>query len=95
MRVLSLCTCWPATMSDTLSWHGTADKPAPGQVELRGESVTASLLEVGNPQCIVLGPLPDADLFNRLGPALATHPMFPAGTNVEFAEVEAPIACGS
>ena len=28
--------------------------------------------------------------FNRLGPALATHAMFPAGTNVEFAQVEAP-----
>ena len=54
-----------------------------------GESVTASVLEVGNPQCVVLGPLPDVDRFNRLGPALATHPMFPAGTNVEFAEVEA------
>ena len=53
-----------------------------------GETVTASLLEVGNPQCIVLGPLPDLDRFNRLGPALSTHPMFPAGTNVEFAEVE-------
>ena len=28
--------------------------------------------------------------FHRLGPALSTHPMFPAGTNVEFAQVEAP-----
>jgi diaminopimelate epimerase len=55
-----------------------------------GEQVTASVLEVGNPQCVVLGPLPDRDRFNRLGPALATHPMFPAGTNVEFAEVERP-----
>jgi diaminopimelate epimerase len=55
-----------------------------------GDTVSASLLEVGNPQCIVLGPLPDADRFNRLAPALATHPMFPAGTNVEFAEVESP-----
>jgi len=54
------------------------------------ESVTASVLRLGNPQCVVLGPLPDADRFNRLGPALATHPMFPAGTNVEFAQVEAP-----
>jgi diaminopimelate epimerase len=53
-----------------------------------GEQVTASVLEVGNPQCVVLGRLPDLDRFNRLGPALATHPMFPAGTNVEFAEVE-------
>ena len=54
------------------------------------ESVTASVLRLGNPQCIVLGPLPDAERFNRLGPALATHAMFPAGTNVEFAEVETP-----
>lgn len=56
-------------------------------IAVLGEQVTASLLEVGNPQCVVLGPLPDQDRFNRLGPALSTHPMFPAGTNVEFAEV--------
>jgi diaminopimelate epimerase len=57
-------------------------------IAVLGETVTATVLEVGNPQCIVLGPLPDADRFNRLGPALSTHPMFPAGTNVEFVEVE-------
>ena len=54
------------------------------------ESVRATVLRVGNPQCVVLGPLPDVERFNRLGPALSTHAMFPAGTNVEFAEVEAP-----
>lgn len=54
------------------------------------EQVTATVLRTGNPQCVVLGPLPDMDRFNRLGPALATHSMFPAGTNVEFAHVEAP-----
>jgi diaminopimelate epimerase len=54
-----------------------------------GETLTASVLRMGNPQCVVLGPLPDADRFARLGPALATHTMFPAGTNVEFAHVEA------
>jgi len=59
-------------------------------IPVLGEQVTASVLEVGNPQCVVLGPLPTAERFNRLGPALATHPMFPAGTNVEFAEIEAP-----
>jgi len=57
-------------------------------IAVLGEQVTASVLEVGNPQCVVLGRLPDLNRFNRLGPALATHPMFPAGTNVEFAEVE-------
>jgi diaminopimelate epimerase len=53
-----------------------------------GESIRASLLRMGNPQCIVLGPLPDAERFQRVGPLLSTHAMFPAGTNVEFAHVE-------
>lgn len=55
-----------------------------------GETVRATLLEMGNPQCVVLGALPDDRRFTRLGPALSTHPMFPAGTNVEFAHVESP-----
>ena len=59
-------------------------------IPVLGETVTASVLRMGNPQCVVLGPLPDAERFNRLGPALSTHAMFPAGTNVEFAHVEAP-----
>lgn len=59
-------------------------------IPVAGESVTASVLRLGNPQCIVIGPLPDAERFNRLGPGLATHPMFPAGSNVAFADVESP-----
>ena len=55
-----------------------------------GETVRASVLRMGNPQCIVLGALPPRERFNRLGPALATHRAFPAGTNVEFVDVEAP-----
>ena len=59
------------------------------QIPVLGETVTASVLSVGNPQCVVLGPLPDQERFNRFGPALSKHSMFPAGTNVEFAHVEA------
>jgi diaminopimelate epimerase len=59
-------------------------------IPVGSEIVTASVLRMGNPQCIVLGPLPDPDRFGRLGPALATHDQFPAGTNVEFAHVESP-----
>jgi diaminopimelate epimerase len=59
-------------------------------IPVAGESVRASVLRIGNPQCIVLGPLPDTDRFHRIGPLLSTHAMFPAGTNVEFAHVEAP-----
>jgi diaminopimelate epimerase len=59
-------------------------------IPVLGESLRATTLGMGNPQCVVLGQLPDADRFNRLGPALSTHAMFPAGTNVEFASVESP-----
>jgi diaminopimelate epimerase len=59
-------------------------------IPVLGETVTATVLRMGNPQCVVLGTLPDAARFQRFGPALATHPMFPSGTNVEFAQVEAP-----
>lgn len=59
------------------------------QIPVLGETVTASVLSVGNPQCVILGPLPDQARFDRLGPALSTHAMFREGTNVEFAHVEA------
>ena len=59
-------------------------------IEVLGERVGATILRVGNPQCVVLGPLPSRDRFKTLGPALATHQMFPDGTNVEFAQVDAP-----
>jgi diaminopimelate epimerase len=59
-------------------------------VKIGRESIHATVLRMGNPQCIVLGTLPDAKRFHRIGPLLSTHAMFPAGTNVEFAQVEAP-----
>jgi len=60
------------------------------QIAIDDETITATVLGMGNPQCVVLGPLPDRERFNRLGPRLSTHAMFPAGTNVEFAHVESP-----
>jgi diaminopimelate epimerase len=54
-----------------------------------GESLVVVTLNMGNPQCVVLGLLPDEKRFHRLGAALERHDMFPAGTNVEFASVEA------
>ena len=60
------------------------------KIPVLDEVLTASVLWMGNPQCVVLGKLPADEYFHRFGPALATHPMFPAGTNVEFAEIEAP-----
>jgi len=57
-----------------------------------GEPVDVVALNFGNPQCIVLGPLPPDERFRRLGAALERHERFPQQTNVEFAHVEAPDA---
>jgi len=54
-----------------------------------GETVPVVTLNMGNPQCVLLGPLPDEERFRRLGAALEHHSRFPEGTNVEFVEVEA------
>lgn len=51
--------------------------------------VEAVTLRVGNPQCVVLGEVTTARL-HTLAAALAVHPRFPEGTNVELATVEAP-----
>ncbi len=60
-------------------------------IEAAGERVPVITLRMGNPQCVALvETLPDEARFNRLGPALATHPRFAHGTNVEFARLEAP-----
>jgi diaminopimelate epimerase len=60
-------------------------------LDVAGERLAVTTLQVGNPQCVVLvDELPDAARFARLGPALSTHPRFLSGTNVEFAKIEAP-----
>jgi diaminopimelate epimerase len=59
-------------------------------LDAAGESVSAVVMNFGNPQCILLGPQPDDARFNRLGAVLEKHAFFPNATNVEFATVDAP-----
>jgi diaminopimelate epimerase len=59
------------------------------QLVAAGVTVEAVVLTFGNPQCVVLGDLPDEVRFRTLGAALERHETFPHRTNVEFARVEA------
>jgi diaminopimelate epimerase len=59
------------------------------RLDVHGDSLLVTTMMMGNPQCVMLvDRLPDRAQFERLGPALSTHPRFAAGTNVEFAVVE-------
>lgn len=69
---------------------GTPRNLTKTSADVGGESIPIVTLDMGNPQCIVLGPTPDEDRFRAVGAALERHPMFPAGTNVEFVQVAAP-----
>ena len=58
-------------------------------LDVLGEPLEVVTLRVGNPQCVVLGPVTEERL-HSIGRALATHPAFAEGTNVELAQVERP-----
>jgi diaminopimelate epimerase len=68
---------------------GAVDDLREERIELNGQPVTAVIMRVGNPQCVVLGPATDERL-RTIAANLAVHPVFPDGTNVELADVESP-----
>ena len=86
--------CGPAASGSRQTFRAAMGLPADlRQVDgdrRRASRVQLAVMNFGNPQCVALGPLPDEARFNRLGPALEHHEMFPARSNVEFAQVEAP-----
>jgi diaminopimelate epimerase len=68
---------------------GQPEQIARGRLDVGGTGIEVVTLRVGNPQCVVLGDISEARLYS-LAAALAIHPHFPEGTNVELASVEAP-----
>lgn len=70
---------------------GHPERVAEETLDVAGERLPVTTLAIGNPQCVALvKELPDPARFHRMGPALATHPRFAEGSNVEFAVIEAP-----
>lgn len=70
---------------------GRPEDPREVDLEVAGQTLRVVVLRVGNPQCVVLGPA-TTERLHKLGAALAVHPFFPEGTNVELAEAHGPNA---
>ena len=68
---------------------GEPEQVALERIAVGGVEVEAVTLRVGNPQCVVLGEV-TVERLHTLASALAVHPRFPEGTNVELATVETP-----
>jgi len=58
----------------------------PRELVVDGEMVASTLADAGNPHAILFGDF-SRERVERLGPQIATHVAFAAGTNVEFARV--------
>jgi diaminopimelate epimerase len=58
-------------------------------IDVDGIPIDAVTLRVGNPQCVVLGEV-TVERLHGIAARLAVHPVFPEGSNVELATVEAP-----
>ncbi len=80
-----------ATEGRRLTFRAAMGEPEQVQqrsIDVHGVAVDAVTLRVGNPQCVVLGEVSEARL-QTIAAKLAVHPVFPDGSNVELASVEA------
>ena len=68
---------------------GPPDQLREESITVDGTPVRCVVMRVGNPQCVVLGPV-TGERLHTLAAKLAVHAFFPEGTNVELATVESP-----
>jgi len=59
-------------------------------LDVEGEALAVTPVSIGNPHCVVFVQDPESFPVERLGPRIATHALFPQGTNVEFVAVISP-----
>ena len=56
-------------------------------IDVAGETITAAVLSVGNPHCVLLVETIDTARVDELGTLLNQHERFPQHTNVEFLQI--------
>jgi len=66
-------------------------EPVVGQsLEVLGETFLYTAVSMGNPHCVIFVDDFSTLDFDRVGPAIENHPLFPRKTNVEFIQVNSP-----
>ena len=53
-----------------------------------GADCAFTAVSTGNPHAVTFDLWPDDETFRSCGPMIERHPLFPAGTNVEFCRIE-------
>ncbi|WP_407307533.1 diaminopimelate epimerase [Desulfosporosinus sp. SB140] len=80
----------PILRADLIPVLGQGE-PVVGQtLQVLGETFHYTAVSMGNPHCVIfVNDFSTLD-FERLGPAIEKHPLFPRKTNVEFIRIDSP-----
>ena len=68
-------------------------KPKTKKLTVAGQSFEVLTLSVGNPHCVIFGPLRDEIFVRTYGPLIEKEKIFSAGANVEFAHILSKTSC--
>lgn len=80
----------PILRADLIPVMGQGE-PVVGQpIEVLGETFLYTAVSMGNPHCIIFVEDIETLDFERIGPAIEKHLLFPRKTNVEFIRVNSP-----
>ncbi len=73
--------------SDEIPMTGHRREVLQEDLSVRDRTFNVCGATIGNPHCVILLPVVDAELAKTYGPIIETHPSFPKRTNVQFLQV--------
>jgi diaminopimelate epimerase len=80
----------PILRADLIPVLGQGEPVVGETLEVLGETFLYTAVSMGNPHCVIFVEDFATLDFERLGPAIEKHSLFPRKTNVEFIEVNSP-----
>lgn len=86
-RVLVECVVRDGRVVEVTADMGTVTFDPVESIDVAGRRLSVTSLSIGNPHCVLLVDDLSAIDVHALGPLVERHPVFPAKTNVQFAEV--------
>ncbi|KUO73213.1 MAG: diaminopimelate epimerase [Desulfosporosinus sp. BRH_c37] len=80
----------PILRADLIPVLGQGEPVVGETLEVLGETFQYTAVSMGNPHCVIFVENFASLDFERLGPAIEKHALFPRKTNVEFIEINSP-----
>lgn len=77
----------PILRADLIPVLGEGEPVVGQEIEVLGETYLYTAVSMGNPHCVIFVDDYSTLDFDRVGPAIEKHPLFPRKTNVEFIQI--------